>query len=148
MNIININEKGSDGKNIESGHREIQSRDGNGHVYFLRGVTGTEKVIIREKGKKPITQTLKKGNQKFLATNPIITIEYTNDECCEPVDKNVMFTSRFEHRVSTNDNNNNYFENWNCTSCPTSNTKSRIKPMVRQSSTDKVDRCWKTRSKD
>jgi len=127
------------------GHREIQSRATNEMKYRLRGETGTEKVIIRDGNKKPKTVNLKKKDQEFVATNPKITIEYINDECCEPTDKNVLFTPDYPYRISTSNNNNNYFENWNCSLCSTSNSRKIKKQMDLQSRSEKQDRCWETR---
>jgi len=125
------------------GVQEFQSRgDVPGFKYWIRGQQGVEKVIIRD-GPKPKTVDLKKEDQVFHATNPKITIEFINDECCDPNDKNVLFTSKVDLRISTNDNENNYFENWNCTACSTSNSR-KIKSDL-QSRIDKVSRCYQTR---
>jgi len=129
------------------GHREIQSRDKKGQRYFLRGVTGTETVIIRD-GNNTETKTLTKENQEFKAINPRITIEYTNDECCEPEDKNVIFTPDYPIKISTKDNKNNYFENWNCSRCYTSNSPKSKDQMDLQSRSEKPDLCFKTRLDD
>jgi len=127
------------------GDQDMQSRTGKGHLYWLRGATGTETVIIRDGAKPPLKQTLKVGDQEFFATNPKITIEYTNDQCCEPDDKNVLFTTRAYHRISTYENKNNYFKNWNCSFCSTSISSRMKKQMDLQSRSNKVDRCYETR---
>jgi len=133
------------------GHQGMQSRVGKGYRYFLRGYTGTEKVIIRDGNKTPETRQLKKTNQEFFATNRIITIEYTNDHCCEPEDKNVIFTPDYPYKISTKDNKNNYFENWNCSACETSPSPKKRNQMDLQSRAkprEKPDECYKTREDD
>jgi len=127
------------------GDQEFQSRaEGTRMRYWLRGKTGTEKVIIRD-GTKIEPLTLKKDDQPFIANNSMITIEFTNDECCDP-DKNVLFTPRYKYRVSTKDNDfpTNYLEKWNCGNCSTSDSRK----MDLQSSDQKVDLCHLLRKDD
>jgi len=126
------------------GHQEVQSRKVDGYRYLLRGYTGTEKVIIRD-GNQTFRRDLKKENQEFLATNPTVIIEYINDECCEPEDKNVIFTPAYPHKISTKDNKNDYFENWNCSACATSLSPKMRNPMDLQSRRVKPDLCYLTR---
>jgi len=131
------------------GHQEFQSRDyGNGNRYFLRGATGTEKVIIRD-GNSTKKENLNKENKELFATNSKITIEFTNDECCEPTkpDKNVLFTpGGLNYKISTHNNvfPTNYLEKWNCSTCSTSKTHKKDL----QSRMPKVDECYKTRTGD
>jgi len=128
------------------GDQEFQSRDDPlGQKYWLRGSKGVEKVIIRDGNKKPETVSLKEKDQVFYATNPKIYIEYINDECCEPNDKNVLFTTRYKHRISTSNNTNNYFANWNCSLCSTLDSRNIKKQIDLQSRSGKVDRCYETR---
>jgi len=130
------------------GHQEIQSRGAKkGFRYFLHGATGTEKVTIRD-GNNTVTKQLKKEDEELYATNPKITIEYTNDECCDPEDKNVLFTPDYKYKISTNDNKNNYFENWNCSTCYQMNSPKIKDQMNLQSRSQKPDNCYKTRLGD
>jgi len=129
------------------GDQEFQSRaNGNGNRYLLRGATGTEKVTIRD-GNSTKVEELRKENKELFATSSKITIEFTNDACCEPNDKNVLLTSGgINYKISTNNNKfpTNYLEKWNCSTCSTS--KSRKKYL--QSRIDKVDECYKTQTDD
>jgi len=131
------------------GVQEFQSRDESEidgkYLYYLHGKTGTETVTIRD-GNKTIKKKLGQRDQPFKTSNPKIIIEFTNDECCEPTDKNVLFTPDYPFRISTNDNKNNYFKNWNCSSCSTPNTIDARKQMNLQSRSQKVDMCYETRT--
>jgi len=142
-NFLPVKSSGAGAK----GDQGIFPRDvKNGQVFYLRGVTGTEKVIIRD-GDNVIKRDLKKENQQFTVTKSKITIEYTNDQCCKP-DKNVMFTARegLPYKISTNDNEVNYFKNWNCSiGCLPSNGAKIKKQVDLQSRTAKADRCQETR---
>jgi len=131
------------------GDREIHSRGvKNGQIYWLRGSTGTEEVIIKD-GNETIKKTLKETDEELLAKHSKITIAYINDKCCKPNDKNVMFTSQTDYKVSVTHNEKNYFENWNCSACPKSNIPKMLARMDLQSRTrDKVDTCYKTREND
>jgi len=132
-------------------YQENQSRGGkpvNGFRYWLRGNTGKEIVKIRD-GNKTDTKPLTKENQPFVATNPIVTIEYTNDKCCEPEDQNVIFTPGYPYRLSTKDNNNDYFGNWNCSACAASHSPKMRNQMDLQSrARPKPDKCYQTRKDD
>jgi len=130
-----------------NGDQEFQSRaNGNGNRYLLRGATGTEKVTIRD-GNLTKIEELEKENKELFATSSKITIEFTNDACCEPNDKNVLLTSGgINYKISTNNNKfpTNYLEKWNCSTCSTS--KSRKKDL--QSRVAKADECYKTQGGD
>jgi len=95
-----------------------------------------------------LKKDLTKDNLELIATNPTIIIEYINDECCEPEDKNVIFTPDYQYKISTKDNKNDYFKNWNCSACATSLSTKMRKPMDLQSRRLKQDLCYLTRKDD
>jgi len=131
------------------GLQEIQSRTPNGNKYLLRGVTGTEFVIITD-GKDVIKTQLNETNGIFYAKSPKITIEYTNDACCKP-DKNVLFTSatKIGYKISVMHKEKNYFENWNCSSCSASKSRNMVRTDLQsRRRRPKVDNCYRTRTDD
>jgi len=136
------------------GHQEIQSRTEDGMQYFLRGVTGTEVVMITD-GEKTRKEKLNVDNKELYATHNKINIEFINDECCDPNDKNVLFTPGYKiSRIYVEHNDNitrNYFENWNCSACATSpgpKMRNQMDLQSRKKPVKKPDMCYLTRKDD
>jgi len=119
---------------------EVQSRADGRFPYTLRGVTGIEKVTITD-GNEVENRTLDKETE-FLAKNPKIVIDFTNDECCKP-DRNIMFKSAYPNKVSTENNTfpQNYQTKWNCSSCPHNRMQDAKKRMNLLSRVELDDRC-------
>jgi len=132
------------------GHQGIQSRQAvdKPKPYTLFGSTGKEKVIITD-GNETTEYVLNKTETILHAVSSEITINYINDECCNP-DRNVMFTTEYPKRISTAHNPfpTDYQKNWNCSSCQgksMQNTKKRMNLLSRQ---QKRDRCEYVRITD
>jgi len=123
------------------GYPDIQSR-ANGIQYSLRGITGKEIVKVTD-GKKVKEHKLKKEEITLMATNPKIIIDFINDECCTPDDRNVIFTSETDTKIYTANNTftTNYTSNWNCSSCPDKSMQKTKKRTDLLSSRDMLDRC-------
>jgi len=132
------------------GHQGIQSRQAvdKPKPYTLFGSTGKEKVIITD-GNETTEYVLNKTETILHAISSEITINYINDECCNP-DRNVMFTTEYPKRISTAHNPfpTDYRKNWNCSSCQgksMQNAKKRMNLLGRQ---EKRDRCMYVRQTD